>query len=71
MSSSIKLISTSEIQDAFAEALSELTGKPCFVSISSLKYEVNDFQSFTGTESISFSANATLEQVASGEKIPI
>ena len=68
MSSSIKSLSTSQIQDAFSKALSDLTGKPCYVLISNINYEAPD--SFFKTESIKFSASATIEGAESDEKPP-
>jgi hypothetical protein len=64
MSSSIKSVSTTQIQDAIAKALSELTGKICSVSISLLQFgEV-------GGESLTLSANAWLQLPESGEPLP-
>ncbi len=59
MSGSIKSVSTSQIQDAFSKALSEVTGKTCSVLISNINYEAYD--SFLNSESITLSASATIE----------
>ena len=68
MSGSIKSVSTSQIQDAFSKALSELTGKPCSVLISNINYEAYD--SFFKSESITLSASATIEGEQPNEKSP-
>jgi chemotaxis protein CheY-P-specific phosphatase CheC len=58
MSVSIKSVSTSQIQDAFSKALSELTGKPCSVSVSNIDYGAYD--SIFKSQSIKLSASATI-----------
>jgi chemotaxis protein CheY-P-specific phosphatase CheC len=58
MTVSIKSVSTSEIEVAFSKALSELTGKPCSVSLSNIDYGAYD--SFFKCQSIKLSASATI-----------
>lgn len=70
MSTSIKEITATQLQEAFAKALSDLTGKVCSVSISELQFEANAFESLTGAESVSFSAKATLKPLESNESVP-
>ena len=60
MSIPIKSVSTSEIQDAFSKALSELAGKPCSVSISNIDYGLYD--SFLKSQSIKLTASATISE---------
>jgi len=64
MSSSIKSVSTNQIQDAIAKALSEITGNTFSVSISSLQ-----FGEQVG-ESLTFSAIARRELSEADGKLP-
>jgi hypothetical protein len=70
MSTSIKDIAATQLQDIIATALSQLTGQSCSVSVSELRFETSTFESMTGAESMSFAAKATLKSVESGKPVP-
>ncbi|HSI20789.1 MAG TPA: hypothetical protein VLA04_03765 [Verrucomicrobiae bacterium] len=67
MGSKIKEIATSQLQEAFAKALADLTGQPWSVAIGSIEYVQSQCQSFTGAETISFNAIATTEPAEEDE----
>jgi hypothetical protein len=70
MSSSLKTVSVSKVEEAISKVLSELTENECTVFISNMKFEVNTLQSLIGGETVTFSATATLKPTDANEPAP-
>lgn len=58
---SLKSVSLTEVQDAFAKALSELLGRECTVSLDEVQFETEGAKTYFGGERVKIHGSLDLE----------